>query len=137
MADTVLRLDYFAIQVPDKPGEGARILQGLKEQGVNLVAFTGFPSGKRAQVDFVPADPAALKAAAKNLKLKLGAKKTCFVIQGDDRVGALTDVLTRLAEAKINVTALDAVTAGMGRYGAVFWVKPRDVTKAAKLLAAT
>lgn len=137
MADTVLRLDYFAIQVPDKPGEGARILQGLKEQGVNLVAFTGFPSGKRAQVDFVPADPAALKAAAKNLKLKLGAKKTCFVIQGDDRVGALTDVLARLAEAKINVTALDAVTAGMGRYGAVFWVKPRDVTKAAKLLAAT
>ena len=49
MADTVRRLDYFAIQVPDKPGEGARILQGLKEQGVNLVAFTGFPSGKRAR----------------------------------------------------------------------------------------
>ena len=137
MADTVRRLDYFAIQVPDKPGEGARILQGLKEQGVNLVAFTGFPSGKRAQVDFVPADPAVLKAAAKKLKLKLGARKTCFVVQGDDRVGALTDVLARLAEAKINVTALDAVTAGMGRYGAVFWVKPRDLTKAAKLLAAT
>ncbi len=137
MADTIRKLDYFAIQVPDKPGEGARILQGLKEQGVNLVAFTGFPSGKRAQVDFVPDDPAALKAAAKKLKLKLGARKTCFVIQGDDRVGALTDALARLAEAKINVTALDAVTAGMGRYGAVFWVKPRDLTKAAKLLAAT
>ncbi len=67
MADTIRKLDYFAIQVPDKPGEGARILQGLKEQGVNLVAFTGFPSGKRAQVDFVPADPEALKAAAKKL----------------------------------------------------------------------
>ncbi len=59
------------------------------------------------------------------------------MIQGDDRVGALTDTLGRLAEAKINVTALDAVTAGMGRYGAVFWVKPRDVNKTAKLLVAT
>ena len=136
MADNIRKLDYFAIQVPDKPGEGARILQGLKEQGVDLVAFTGFPTGRRAQVDFVPADPAALKTAAKKLKLKLGAKKTCFVIQGDDRVGALTDTLSRLAAADINVIALDAVTAGMGRYGAVFWVKPRDVARAAKLLAA-
>jgi len=59
------------------------------------------------------------------------------VIQGDDRVGALTDTLARLAEAKVNVTASQAVTAGMGRFGAIFWVKSRDVNKAAKLLGAT
>jgi hypothetical protein len=51
-------------------------------------------------------------------------------------VGALTDTFTRLAEAKINVTASQAVTAGMGRFGAIFWVQPRDVGKAAKLLGA-
>jgi hypothetical protein len=137
MADTIRKLDYFALQVPDKPGEGARILQGLGREGVNLVAFSGFPSGRKAQVDLVPEDAAALKAAAKKLKLSLGAKKTCFIIHGDDRVGALADTFARLAEAKINVTASQAVTAGMGRYGAIFWVKPRDANKAAKLLAAT
>lgn len=137
MTDAIRKLDYFAMEVPDKPGEGARILESLKAEGVNLLAFSGFPSGRKAQIDLVPEDAAALKAAAKKLKLKLGAKKTCFVLQGDDRVGALTDTFSRLAEAKINVIASQAVTAGMGRYGAIFWVEPRNVGKTAKLLAAT
>jgi prephenate dehydratase len=136
MIDTIRKLDYFVLHVADKPGEGARILQGLRGEGVNLIAFTGFPSGRKAQVDLVPEDSAALKAAAKKLKVALGAKKTCFVIQGDDRVGALTETLQKLAEAKINMTAMDAVAAGMGRYGAIFWVKPRDAARAAKLLGA-
>jgi len=137
MLDTIRKLDYFVLQVADKPGEGARILQGLRGEGVNLIAFTGFPSGRKAQVDLVPEDSAALKAAAKKLKVALGAKKTCFVIQGDDRVGALTETLQKLAGAEINMTAMDAVAAGMGRYGAIFWVKPGDVAKAAKVLGAT
>jgi len=137
MADTIRKLAYFALQVPDKPGEGVRILQALRNEGVNLLAFSGFPNGKKAQVDLVPEDAAALKVAAKKLKLKLGAAKSCFVIQGDDRVGALTDTFARLAEAKVNMVASQAVTAGMGRYGAIFWVAPRDANKAAKLLSAT
>ncbi len=137
MADTIRKLAYFALQAPDKPGEGARILEALRGAGVNLVAFSGFPSGRKAQIDLVPEDAAALKAAAKHLKLKLGAAKTCFVIHGDDRVGALTDTFARLAEAKIGIVASQAVTAGMGRYGAIFWVKPRDANKTAKLLSAT
>ena len=32
------------------------------------------------------------------------------------------------------VTAADAVCAGAGRYGAILWVKPRDVKKAAAVL---
>jgi hypothetical protein len=136
MTDAIRKLEYYALEVPDKPGEGARILETLKGEGVNLVAFSGFPSGRKAQIDLVPESADALKVAAKKLKLKLGARKMCFVIQGDDRVGALTDTFTRLAEAKINVTASQAVTAGMGRFGAIFWVQPRDVGKAAKLLGA-
>lgn len=137
MADTIRKVDYFSIMVADKPGEGARLLNGLKDAGVNLLAFTGFPSGRRAQVDFIPEDTAKLKAAAKKMKVVLGAKKTVFLVQGDDRVGALVDIFTKLAAAKINVTALDAVTSGEGRYGAIFWVKPKDVAKAAKAVGAS
>ena len=137
MLDTVRKLDYFAIQAPDRPGEGARLLAALRSHGVNLLALIGFPSGRKAQIDLVPEDAAALRAAAKQMKLALGAKKSCFVIQGDDRVGALADTLQTLADAKINVTAIQAVTAGMGRFGAIFWVKPRDVAKAAKALGAS
>ncbi len=137
MLDTVRKLDYFAIQAPDRPGEGARLLAALRSHGVNLLALIGFPSGRKVQIDLVPEDAAALRAAAKQMKLALGAKKSCFVIQGDDRVGALADTLQTLADAKINVTAIQAVTAGMGRFGAIFWVKPRDVAKAAKALGAS
>src|SRR3990170_63391 len=76
MADTIQRVQYFYTEVPDKPGEGARILRMLQEEGVNLLAFSGFPKGKRAQVDFIPADPVAFKAATKKAKLKLVGPKT-------------------------------------------------------------
>jgi len=135
MAETVRTADYFYVMVPDKPGEGARVLGELRSAGVNLVAYSGFPSGRGAQLDVVPTDPAAFKAVAKQKKWKVKGPKRAFLIQGDDRVGACADVLGRLAAAKINVTAMDAL-AGGGRYAAILWVKPRDVKKTASVLGA-
>jgi hypothetical protein len=34
------------------------------------------------------------------------------------------------------MVAMDAVAAGKGRFGAIFWVKPRDVARAARVLRA-
>ncbi len=133
MADTVQRVQYFYIEAPDKPGEGAKLLTMLKEAGVSLLAFSGFPKGRRAQIDFIPADPAAFRAAARKAKLKLVGPKTGFLVQGEDRRGAVAELMAKLADAKINVTAIDAVAAGAGRYGAILWVKSGDVTKAAKI----
>jgi hypothetical protein len=137
MADTVRIVEYFYISAPNKAGEGARALTTLKDAGVNLLAFSGFPQGRRAQMDFVPADPAAFKQAAKKAKWKVEGPKRGFLVQGDDRVGAIADLLERLGSAKINVTAIDAVSITDGRYGAIFWVAPNDVKKAAALLGAS
>ena len=132
MAETIRIVDYFYIEAPDKPGEALKVLKQLKEAGVNLEAFSGFPKGRRAQLDFIPSDPAAFKAAAKKAKWKVVGPKKGFVIQGEDRVGAVADLLEKLAAANINVTATDAICAGGGRYGVLLWVKARDVKKAAK-----
>ena len=136
MADTIKRVKYFYVEVSDKPGEGARLLTLFKEAGVSLLAFSGFPHGRRAQIDFIPADPAAFRAAARKAKLTLVGPKTGFLIQGEDWTGAVAEVMAKLAEAKINVTACDAVAAGEGRYGAILWVKPGDVQKTARVLQA-
>ncbi|MBI3896009.1 MAG: hypothetical protein HY313_08765, partial [Acidobacteria bacterium] len=48
MAETIHQVDYYYIQTPNKAGEAARALAVFKEAGVNLMAFTGFPSGRRA-----------------------------------------------------------------------------------------
>ena len=130
------KVDYFYTMIPNRPGQGAAIMGGLAAKGVDLLAFSCFPSGKVAQLDLVPADSARLKRAAKSLSIKLTAKKTGFLYQGDDKIGAMVRILDALAAAKINVTACDAVTGGKGRFGAIFWVKPQAVAKTAKLLGA-
>lgn len=134
MAKTLRKVDYFYVQTPDTAGQSARILAALRDADVSLLAYSGFPNGRKAQQDFVPADSVKFTAAMKKLKLKLSRKKTAFLLDGDDKVGALTEMLSKLAEAKINVTALDAVAAGEGHFGCIFWVKPRDVTRTAKVL---
>src|SRR5262249_28578276 len=115
---------------------GAAVLGELRQAGVNLLAFTGFPSGRGAQIDFVPEDPAAFRAAAKKAKWKLTGPKKAFLVTGEDRPGVVAELMQKLADAKINVTAVDAACAGAGRYGAVLWVAPRDVTRAARTLGA-
>jgi hypothetical protein len=136
MPYTVRKVDYFYIEAPNKPGEGARALEALRDAGVNLLAFSGFPQGRRAQIDFIPDDVARFKAAAKKAGLKLSAAKKGFLIQGEDQPGAVAAVMGKLSAVNVNVTAIDAVAAGEGRYGAILWVKPEDVRKAAKALGA-
>ena len=136
MAETIRRVDYFKVMVPNRAGQGVQVLEALRDAGVNLFAFAGFPRARQAQLDFIPEDTASFKKAAKKAGIKLGLTKKGFLIQGEDRVGAVADIMGRLAEAKINVTALDAVSAGEGRYGAILWVKPPDIKKAAKALGA-
>lgn len=137
MSNKLRKVDYFYVMVPNRAGHGAKILAGLAAAGVNLLAFSGFPSGRNAQLDLMPEDSTELKRAAKKLGLKLSVKKSGFLYQGDDRVGAMTRILDKLADAKINVIAVDAVTSGKGRFGAIFWVKPQAVARAARLLGAT
>ena len=130
------KVSYFAMQIPNRAGEAGRILTGLAKAGVNLLAFTGFPNGRRSQVDFMPANPATFLAVARGMKLKLRGKKTGFLIRGKDRRGVIAGVMARLARGGINVTAVDAVSAGSGRFGAILWVKQKDVNRAARALGA-
>ena len=66
MPDTIRKVDYYYTTVPNKPGEGARVLGILKNAGVNLLSFSAFPSARKSQVDFVPSDAAAFVAAARS-----------------------------------------------------------------------
>ena len=134
MADATRAVDYYYTMIFDKPGEGAQLLRTFRDARVNLLAFSAFPSQRKSQVDFIPENSAAFAAAAKAAKIKLKGPKKVFLIDGDDRVGALADVLAKLGAAKVNVTAVDAACSGMGRYGAMLWVKPKDLKKAASAL---
>jgi hypothetical protein len=132
----IRKVVYFSMQVPNRPGVGVEMLRSIAKGKQNLLAFTGFPNGARAQVDFVPSKPVEFARGAKKKGVKLGKRKTAFLVQGEDHVGALVRILEKLAKAKINMIAMDAVTAGSRRFGAIFWVKPKDVGRASRVLGA-
>lgn len=130
----VRRATYFSMMVPNRAGQAARMLNGIAAHGVNLIAFTGFPAGGRAQVDFVPHNPKKFTEAARKLGYKVNKPKTVFLATGKDRAGVVATVCAKLAVADINVVAMDAVSSGAGRFGAIFWVRPGDVARAARAL---
>lgn len=136
MATTIRKAAYFSMHIANRVGQGATILNGLLEAGVNLLAFTGFPNAGRAQVDFVPDDVGKFLRAATRLGLKVSRRKTAFLAMGDDRPGVIAAICDKLAGASINMVAMDGVAAGKRRFGAIFWVRPKDVNKAARVLGA-
>ena len=135
MAETVRKVEYFYATVSDKPGEGRRLLEHLSEKGVNLVAFTAFPiGGDQAQLDFFPENPEQLQKAAADAGITIVGPKKAFLIQGEDRVGALHEHHLKLSNAGINVHAANGVCDGSGRFGYVLWVKPENYEAAARAL---
>ena len=137
MADRVRKVNYCYAKVSARAGQGAAVLDEIQSAGVNLLAFSGFPiGGGKAQLDLVTQDMAAVRRVARKNGWRLSKTKKAFLIQGDDRVGACHRQLKKLADQKINVTAVDAVCAGKGRYAAILWVKPQVYARAARALRA-
>ena len=133
MAETIKKVQYFYATIEDKPGTASELLKNLSDRGVNIMAVTAFPLGDgRSQVDFFPEKPEELIKAALDVGVTLVGPKRAFMIQGDDKIGALHDHHLKLSDAGINVHAANGVVDGSGRFGYVMWVKPEDYDKAAR-----
>jgi hypothetical protein len=104
-------------------------------RAVNLIAFTAFPRGAgRSQLDFIPEDAEILKAAAAEVNVDLVGPKRAFLVQGEDKVGAIVELHYRLTNSGISVLAANGVSAGTGGFGYVLWVKSEDYDRAAVTL---
>ncbi|MHC4504544.1 MAG: hypothetical protein ACYTFI_14660 [Planctomycetota bacterium] len=133
----VRKVSYVDLKVPNRAGQGTQILRALNDAGVNLLAFTGFPDkGGKSQIDLVTNDLGAVRRLARKHGWRISKAKKGFLIQGRDRVGAVYRQVRKLADQKINVTAVDAVAAGKGQFGMILWVKPKDYVRAARALRA-
>ena len=136
MPDSVRKVEHFSIQVPNTPAKAFGVLSTLVSAGINLLACSGVPRGRRAQIDVVPDNARRFKNAVKKAGLTFTPEKGGFMIQGKDRPGALTGHLKKLGDKGINVMGIDALSAGDGRWGAIIWVEAADVQKARRALGA-
>ena len=129
------RINYYYTVVPNRAGAGAKVFNELKAQQVNLRAFNGFPlSAQRSQLDLVPSSEVAFVTAAKKAGIKLVGPKVAFLISEWEYIGAVADILSQLEEAGVNITAMQAIETGEWHFGAILWVKPGDIDKAAQAL---
>lgn len=135
MISSVKEVEYFSIVVADKPGEARKLLEFLSEKSVNLLALTAFPlGGGESRIDFFPEDPSLLKEAADDAEVPVAGPRKAFLVQGEDKIGALYDLHLKLSNARINVHACNGVVDGTGRFGYVIWVEPADHEEALKVL---
>ncbi len=136
MSQSVCKVEYFTAVIPNKAGEGAKVLYALKEAGVNLAAFWGYPLGAKARtaaIEIIPAQAVGFSKIARKAGLTV-EKATAFLVEGDDEPGALADLLGCLGAAGINVSAVKAIQAGAGKFRAGIFVAKEDVRKSAKIL---
>ena len=136
MADEITRVEFYMGAIPNKTGEGAKVLSALQEAGINLIGFLGYRKTARSAevVFFVAEKTAGVAKAAKVAGLALGPKGKGFLAVGEDRPGAVAEIAAKISATGVNIESLHAVCAGAGRFGAVVTVAGADYRKAAKAL---
>ena len=135
MNDEIVQFDYHYIVIDSDASRVAGIVDALSDAGISLLALSEFPLGEgKSQVDLVAESADALANAAHDLGLKLSQRKSGFLIRGQNRPNAIAGILKRLSDAHVAVTALQTISAGAGRFGALLWVKAPDVESASMVL---
>jgi hypothetical protein len=131
MDDQIRIVDCYYVTVHDRPGEGSRLLEHISESGLNLTAFAAVPAGTdETQICLVTDGPEALQEAAANAGATLSGPQKGFLIQGEDRIGALHQYHLALSNAGVNVYSSSGVCDGTGRFGFILWVEAGDFEKA-------
>jgi hypothetical protein len=115
----------ITVSAQSKPGVLAKVCDTIGKAGVNIVAVCAAESAGRGKIRLVVSDAARAKAALTAAKIRCG-EEPALLLSMDDRPGALADVASRLAAAKINIKCAYASTAGGGRAQVVVAVANPD-----------
>lgn len=131
MANKIKQVEYFYCTVRDQPGESYKLLSLLADVGVNLLAFTAVPSGlMNTQFTLFPEDADKLITEAKKAGLVVHGPVPALLVQGDDKLGVLTEVHKKLFDAGVNVVSSSAVTDGRGGFGYIIYIRTEEFEKA-------
>ena len=135
MSNTIRRVDYFNTTVKDQPGQAYQILEKMADLGINLLALTVIPIGPNStQMTIFPENSLELPPIAEKAGLTLDGPHPAILVQGDDKVGALAEIHSRLYQSGVNVYASSGVSDGKGNYGYVIYVRPETYKNATEAL---
>lgn len=120
MAGTWKTMVNFAVRLPNRAGELARFTEQLQDAGINLIGLWGYAPGQDDPwMSCVPEAPEAFRDFVLSSGLEFEEGKALYL--GDaDKPGVLVDTLKRIAEADLNIDAIESVASG-GRFGCFIW----------------
>ncbi|MBV6430362.1 MAG: hypothetical protein IANPNBLG_00473 [Bryobacteraceae bacterium] len=134
MSFSVRRVRYYYVRLEDKPGRGYELLARLASEDINLLAFSVVPYGSMVELTIFPENEAGFAAALAKHGIQISVPQHAFLIQGDDRLGALAEIHKALFDAGVNIYASSGVTDGLGHFGYIIYIKESDHAAASRAL---
>jgi hypothetical protein len=137
VALNVRSVEYFYLRVQDSGDTAYEILEKLALEDVNILAFSAIPFGPdHVELTIFPDAADAFTKLAKQLGWAVTGPQHALLVQGDDRLGALADILRMLMQAGVEIYASSGVTDGHGRFGYVIYFQESDHENAKRALQA-
>jgi hypothetical protein len=137
MKASVRFVPYFYARVEGDPDAAYDWLEELASAEVDLLAFSAVPYGpNHVELTMFPVEPEALQRSSLAHGTELIGPFHALLVQGDDRLGALSEIHRELRDAGVNVYASSGVTDGEGRFGYIVYVREQDTRAAAKIVEA-
>jgi hypothetical protein len=137
MTFSVRTVEYFYTRVEEEPSRAYEFLARLASEEINLLAFSAVPFGpNHIELTIFPDRSDEFQGVAKKLGWTLIGPQHACLVQGDDHLGALAEIHSRLLDSGVSIYASTGVTDGEGHYGYVIYVKEEDHEAAARALSA-
>lgn len=130
----VKRVAYFKTKIDDKPGALLALAKDLKSKKLDLIGLKGVGQAGQGEILVIAKSPDKLRKAWK-ASGALAEEGVAFWVSGADKTGALVASLDAIANVGVNIVATEALAFG-GKFGALLWVAPVDIDKAAQALGA-
>ena len=134
MPTCVKKVTVFKTTVEDRVGALAEVSAAAANEGINFVAFLGYPVGEgKAELVGIPEDPKKVQSLLPMSDMAVQTSEALY-ITGDDKAGVMAGIAGKLSGAGINIRA----SCGMaveGKYAFWLHLAPEDIDKAADLLA--
>jgi|LSQX01.1.fsa_nt_gb hypothetical protein len=130
MGHTIRQVTAAVIQVTDEVGVLHRVLCVLRDAGVNMLAIASQRRQGTALMA-IPEDVDTVRSLAAQQGVHLQTRQV-FLIEGDDRVGALCEITKAIADAGISIEDVAALSASH-RYAAVITFADADLEAAATI----
>lgn len=122
----------LTVNLPNRPGQLARLTSALGKAGVNIESIAAVTSGAKGTIHLVVKDPSAAKRALRAGGIRVSREREVLEVRLADKPGSLARVASRLGKANVNVDAVYVLARSGKRATTVIGVK--DVKAAKKAL---